>query len=308
MTDDRERQDMELQADPDGRLDVPEAVVHCLLKQQFPHLAELPIRCVDPPGWDNRSFRLGEELLLRLPSAERYVAQVAKEIQWLPFLADRLSVSVPVVLVSGRAGCGYPWTWSIRRWIEGEAAHPGIINDRTALASQLAEFSVELWSLSTAGVPAPGQHNFHRGGSLAEYDGEVRAALEALSGSMDVSAAEQLWQAALASGAESAARWVHGDLYPGNILLHDGRLTAVIDWGGLAAGDPACDMSIAWTLLDPPARCCFRNECGADAGLWLRGAAWTLWKALITLADPAAQKDAQDRSRALIETILREAD
>ncbi|MEZ5337788.1 MAG: aminoglycoside phosphotransferase family protein [bacterium] len=308
MTDDRERRDLELRADPEGRLDVPEAVVHCLLKQQFPQWAELPIRCVDPPGWDNRSFRLGEELLLRLPSAERYVAQVAKEMQWLPFLADRLSVSVPVVLESGRAGCGYPWPWSIRRWIAGEAALPGISNDRNALASQLAEFCVELWSLSTAGVPGPGQHNFHRGGSLAEYDGEVRAALEALGGSMDVPAAEQLWQAALASRAEGAARWVHGDLYPGNILLHDGRLTAVIDWGGLAAGDPACDMSIAWTLLDPPVRRRFRIECGADAGLWLRGAAWTLWKALITLADPAALPDARDRSRALIGTILREAD
>jgi len=269
------------------RVPVDEAMVAGLIAVQFPDWAGLPVVRVRPGGWDNRTFRLGEDKLVRLPSAAPYVAAVEREQTWLPRLAPHLPLPIPAPLAVGRPGRGYPFPWSVIAWIDGEPLHvvPGL--DQTGLARDLARFLSALYAIDARDGPAAGAHNFHRGGDLAVYDGETRAALKALEGRLDGAAALALWEAALATGWGGAPVWVHGDVAPGNLLARDGRLRAVIDFGSSGVGDPACDLAFAWTSLDDDAREAFRTALGLDDATWLRGQAWALWKALIVVAGAA---------------------
>jgi aminoglycoside phosphotransferase (APT) family kinase protein len=197
-------------------------------------------------GWSransNHTFRLGDALKVRLPSAERYVPQVAKEARWLPRLASHLPLRVPVPLAVGAPGEGCPWPWTVQPWIEGEtlaACGPG---DGERLAGEVAVFLRALWTAPAEG-PEAGAQNFHRGGDLAVYDGETRAALATSASAVDACGATDVWTAALAAPWQGQPVWVHGDIAAGNLLLRDGRLSAVIDWGSAAVGDPACDLS-----------------------------------------------------------------
>ena len=262
------------------------ALVADLVATQFPEWSELPIEPVVPGGWDNRTFRLGAALSVRLPSAACYEAQVEKEQRWLPLLAQGLPLPIPEPVARGRPGQGFPRPWSVYRWLEGESAHTAPVEDRNAFALALADFLATLQQLDAAGGPPAGEHNFYRGGPLATYDGETRAALEALGDRVDRAACGELWERALASDRDAAAVWVHGDLAPSNLLVRDGRLAAVIDFGCLGVGDPACDLTIAWTFLAGDARRTFLDRLGATDELRTRARAWGLWKCLITLADP----------------------
>lgn len=260
------------------------ALVRCLVETQFPQFIGLPIRPVAVSGWDNRTFRLGEHMLVRMPSAEKYAVQVEKEQKWLPRFAPLLPLSIPEPLAMGEPTESYPWKWSIYRWIEGENAASAHIADLSDFATSLARFLISLQNIDTTDGPPPGWHNFYRGGMLITYDDEVRQAIAILKDKIDVSTAIEIWEAALASTWNGPPMWVHGDVSAGNLLVQDGRLSSVIDFGMLGIGDPACDLAIAWTLLGGKSREAFRAMLPFDSGTWTRGRAWTLWKALIVAA------------------------
>lgn len=259
-------------------------LVRQLVAAQFPQWADLSIRPVFPGGWDHKTFRLGDAMAVRLPSAAAYAAQVAKEHRWLPRLAPWLPLPIPAPLALGEPTDGYPWPWSVYRWLEGDTASHERVADLRDFATGLARFVVALQRIDPTGGPAPGAHNFHRGGSLKTYDGEARQAIATLAGRIDVDAATGIWDAALASTWHRAPVWVHGDLSAGNLLVQEGRLSSVIDFGTLCTGDPACDLSIAWTLLVGESREAFRSMLPLDEETWARARGWTLWKALIGAA------------------------
>lgn len=265
------------------RIDV--ALVRRLVAAQFPQWAALPIAPAEPQGWDNRTFRLGPELTVRLPSAERYTPQVTKEQRWLPALAPHLPQPIPAPLALGRPGAGYPWPWSVYRWLDGETARRERIADLPALAADLAAFLVALQRIDASGGPPPGPHSFFRGGPLATYDGETRRALATLHGLVDARAAMAVWEAALAAPWYGPPVWFHGDVAVNNLLVRSGRLCAVLDFGCCGVDDPACDTVIAWTFLDSESRAVFRAGLPIDDDTWVRGRGWALWKALITLAE-----------------------
>lgn len=253
-----------------------------LVAAQFPQWASLPVSAVSPQGHDNRSFRLGPDMVLRLPSAALYAGQPQKEWTWLPRLTPHLPVPVPEPLALGEPGLGYPFYWIIHRWLSGAALNePG----GAALARDLAGFLVALHAAPAQGAPLAGDHNFHRGGNLRVYDLETRTAVAALP-DHEQTQALALWDRACASQWDRPPVWVHGDLAPGNLLASSaGRLDAVIDFGSSAVGDPACDLVPAWTFLDAKGAATFRAALNLPQSCWHRAAGWALWKALITLRD-----------------------
>ncbi|RUV58054.1 aminoglycoside phosphotransferase, partial [Mesorhizobium sp. M1A.F.Ca.IN.022.02.1.1] len=182
------------------KMDIGTALVRRLVDAQFPEWRHLPVKPVAFGGWDNRTFHLGDTMAVRLPSAAHYALQVEKEHRWLPKLAPLLPLPIPEPLAMGEPAAGYPWHWSVYRWIEGETAKTGHIADLRAFAVSLAEFLVALKRIDPTAGPAPGQHNFYRGGPLAVYDGEARQAIAALEGRIDTQAATAVWKAALAAG------------------------------------------------------------------------------------------------------------
>jgi aminoglycoside phosphotransferase (APT) family kinase protein len=245
-------------------------------------------------------------LSVRLPTAEWYVAAVAKEHTWLPRLAPHLPLPIPVPVALGAPGAGYPWPWSVRRWIEGRPTADDRIADPVAFADDLARFLMALWGVDSAGGPAAGAHSFHRGGALTVYDAETRAALDALGPRVDRAAATQMWEAALASPFTGLPVWFHGDVAVGNLLVDAaGRLSAVIDFGTSGVGDPACDLVIAWTLFDGAARARFVGAVGQDPDTWARARGWALWKALITLAALDAEHRHAKGARKTLDRLFR---
>lgn len=277
-------------AEPDIDLPVPDrhhidvALVRRLIAAQFPQWADLPVKPVAVDGWDNRTFRLGADMSVRLPSATAYASAVEKEHRWLPVLAPRLPLPIPAPLAKGRPGAGYPDPWSVYRWLDGEPASVDGIDDLTGFATSLAAFLAALREVDPTGGPTPGQHNWYRGGSLRTYDGQTRRAIDALDGDIPGDSATAIWQSALRASWDGRPVWFHGDVAPGNLLVKDGVLTAVIDFGTSGVGDPSCDVVIAWTMLSGESREAFRAGLGVDPATWARGRGWALWKALITYA------------------------
>lgn len=269
---------------PDGRAGIDAALVRRLIAAQFPRWSDLPVTPVPVDGWDNRTYRLGEDLTVRLPTAAGYVPAVAKENEWLPRLAPALPVDVPRVLGEGVPGEGYPFPWSVRAWLPGETADPGRIDDMPGFAIAVAGFIRALQACDAAGGPVAGEHSWYRGASPAHYDEETRRCLATLDGRVDTAAAAAVWDAALATDWHAAPVWFHGDVAAGNLLVQDGKLTAVIDFGTSGVGDPACDLVIAWTMFAGDSRETFRRAVGQDAGTWARARGWVLWKALLGLA------------------------
>lgn len=268
----------------DDRIVVTAQQVRALIASQFPQWAVLDVQPVELSGWDNRSFRLGDDMLVRMPSAERYVAQVEKEHRWLPTLAPLLPSPIPVPLALGRPDEIYPFCWSVYRWLKGEplARHLDSI-DLSAIASDVAAFLKVLHHIDASDGPRAGAHNFHRGGSLAIYDGEARASAMRLADEVDQALAMEIWQLALSSHWQGQGVWVHGDIAEGNLLVQDGRLSAVIDFGSSGVGDPSSDLILAWNVLDAESRAVFRRALDLDETAWQRGRGWALWKALIVL-------------------------
>lgn len=260
------------------------SLVRRLIASQFPEWKDLPIQPVALSGWDNRTFHLGKEMLVRMPSSAEYEPQVEKEHLFLPRLAPLLPLPIPVPLAVGSPGQGYPWKWSIYRFLEGETVAAAPPSDLNQLAVDLAKFLIAFQDIDTTGGPAPGLHSFYRGGPLVPYDAETRQAIDVLKSKLDVDAALKVWNRGLATTWHRPPVWVHGDMSAGNLLVQKGRLCAVIDFGQLAIGDPACDLAIAWTLFHGESRNIFRAMLPLDEDTWARGRAWTLWKALVVAA------------------------
>ncbi|QFZ18329.1 aminoglycoside phosphotransferase family protein [Saccharothrix syringae] len=277
------------------RVTVDADQVRQLVGDQFPRWADLPVRPVPAGGWDNFTFRLGDDMVARLPSAAEYALAVDKEQRWLPALAPRLPLPVPVPLARGRPGAGYPFPWSVYRWLPGEPASPERISDPVRFALDLAGFLAALQRVDAADGPRPGKHNWFRGASPRTYDAQVRRALTALDGRVDVDLAREIWQTALDAPRNGVDVWFHGDVAPGNLLLGGGALAAVIDFGTCGVGDPSCDVAIAWTLLTADGRRAFRERLAVDEATWARGRGWALWKALVTCARTADEEAASAR-------------
>ena len=271
------------------RVRIDTDLVERLVARQFPRWAGLPIEPVELDGWDNTTFRLGEDMSVRLPSAAAYAPQVEKEHRWLPRLAPLLPLPIAVPLAKGAPGEGYPFPWSVYRWLDGEPATVGRIDDLAGFATTLADFLTALYRIDPTCGPPPGRHNFFRGGPLAVYDAETRQAIAALDGRIDAHAAGAAWEAALGATWHGPPVWFHGDVAAGNLLVSDGRLCAVIDFGISGVGDPACDLAIAWTLFRGESRDAFRAALRPDDATWARGRGWALWKALITLSDDPSE-------------------
>ena len=264
-------------------IQITETLVRGLIAAQFPQWAELPVRLTPQSGWDNRCFLLGETMVARLPSAQGYEAQIHREQRWLPYLRTHIPVEIPEPLALGQPGRGYPWSWSIYRWIEGDTAATSPPSDVGKFAEDLALVLNAIHEAPAESGPAPGPENFHRGGELKVYDAQARQAIAALSGRIGAGALAA-WEAGLASRWSQAPVWVHGDIALGNILVRSGRLAALIDFGQVCIGDPACDLAIAWTYLRAQHRQTFRNRLKIDTATWQRGRAWALWKAAIVAA------------------------
>jgi aminoglycoside phosphotransferase (APT) family kinase protein len=249
---------------------------------------------------------------VRLPSGDAYIPQVAKEHRWLPYLAPQLPLPIPTPLARGVPDEEFPRPWSVYRWLDGEPADVDRVTDPELFALDLAGVLVALRGVDATGGPAAGQHSFHRGGSLATYDGETRATIAALGDRVDAGRALSVWRQALEARWRGPPAWVHGDVTPSNLLVLDGRLSAVIDFGCCAVGDPACDLAIAWTFFEGSSRRRFLETIGADEGARRRGRGWALWKALLTVAgsEDGDGADARRRfgwrssGRAVVEAVL----
>ncbi|MFJ9690607.1 aminoglycoside phosphotransferase family protein [Kitasatospora sp. NPDC101183] len=272
-----------------------------LVAEQFPQWAALPVTAAENGGWDNRTFRLGDSMVLRLPSAAEYALAVEKEHHWLPRLATALPLPVPIPLAKGRPGAGYPFAWSVYGWIEGTPATFESVVDPIRFAEGLADFLAALRGVDASDGPQPGTHNWFRGATLRTYEAEALGALDALRGHVDVVRAHAVWTRAVEARWDGPDVWFHGDLARGNLLLRHGRLCAVIDFGTCGVGDPACDLAIAWTLLTAEGCERFRERLGVDDAAWARGRGWALWKTLVSCAGSLGEDgaDARDARRVL---------
>jgi aminoglycoside phosphotransferase (APT) family kinase protein len=256
-------------------------LIRRLLAAQFPQWAGLPLEPVDSLGWDNTIYRLGTDLAVRLPRRRIGAGHIKNEQRWLPMLARRLPLAVPVPLGKGVPAEGYPWHWTVSRWLPGDSAAIQPVPDLAEAARVLAEFVAALQAIDPTGGPG----SEFRGVPLAGRDRAVRATIEALQGALDPGPVIAAWESAVAAPVwQGPAVWMHGDLHPANLLTEERRLTAVIDFGLLAVGDPACDLMVAWTFLSAAARKEFRTMLLVDDATWARARGWALDTGLMLAA------------------------
>ncbi len=285
------------------QIDAP--LVACLIADQFPEWADLSVEPVEIDGHDNRTFRLGDQMSVRVPSGPEYAAHVNTEQRWLPKLAPYLPLPIPVPVAMGQPGRGLPWHWSINTWLQGESATAERIDNLTQFAIHLATFLNALQDIDAKDAPSPGPENFFRGGNLSVYDGQTRQCIDELHHVVDARRATAVWNSALDAKWLGMPVWIHGDVAVGNLLVQEGRLSAVIDFGQLAAGDPACDVTIAWTLFSGASRERFRGELAVDEATWARGRGWGLWKSLLQLrSHRGSNPDEAAKSQSVIHDLL----
>ncbi|WP_221320357.1 aminoglycoside phosphotransferase family protein [Actinoplanes sp. L3-i22] len=283
----------------DDEVDIDAALVARLLEQQFPRWAGRPVRVVGESGTDNVTFRVGDDLSVRLPRTPGTQGQVEKDLRWLPRLAPVLPLAVPQPLALGEPTGEFPFTWGVYRWLDGTAFRPELLDDPCAAARELAGFIGCLQVADTTGAPAPPDDPFARGTALLPRDGLFRAALEQVRDEFDTGLVLAAWEASLAVGAWAGPPcWIHGDLMPGNVLVAGGRLSAVIDFGTARVADPAGDLLAAWYLFDGASRRAFRDALRVDEHAWVRARGWTLSLAMIALPYYRARNPAAVRGTA----------
>ncbi|HZN13408.1 MAG TPA: aminoglycoside phosphotransferase family protein [Acidimicrobiales bacterium] len=257
---------------------VDEPLVRGLLRAQFPEWADLPMSLLEPQGTDHTIYRLGGEMVVRMPIHEPIPAQTRKEARWVPFLAPQVPLELPMPLAMGKPSDDYPFIWSIVRWIEGDQATADNI-DAPQAAVDLARFIKALQVCDTTDGPRPDGANALRGAPIRKGEAFVRAALDDLAGHYDTTKAEAVWELVRAAdGWNRPPVWLHGDL-PGNLIARDGRLVGAID-SGYAVGDPACDLMPAWTHFTGADRRTFLDEVGLDDATQIRARGWVLVPAL----------------------------
>jgi aminoglycoside phosphotransferase (APT) family kinase protein len=271
---------------PAAELEVSQDLVRRLLAAQHPDLAGLPVEPL-ANGWDNTLFRLGSGLAVRLPRRTLGASILVNEQRWLPVLAPRLPLPVPVPVRIGVPGEGYPWPWSVVEFLPGTPASDGVPFDPRLAAEDLGGFFGALHVVAPADAPA----NPVRGVPLASRAAKFAENLSALAGEVDRDAVFPAWEAALAAPVWSGAPvWMHGDPHPANILVRDGRVSGVLDFGDITAGDPASDLSLAWMLLPASYHGMFRAAYASvghgsiSDDTWARGRGWALYLAIVFLA------------------------
>lgn len=282
-------------------------LVKKLIHDQFPQYAHLTIKPVAQGGHDNRTFHLGNEYSIRLPSAQGYERQVLKEQTWLPKIAPHLPLPISQPVAMGVPSADYPWKWSIYRWLQGESANCISLSDTAleTIAVQLAHFLKEFHQFDAEGAPAPGLHNWWRAAHTSIYDEETRALIEAQKAYIDDNRARALWQRAIDSQWHQEPVWVHGDVASGNLLIKDNKLSAVIDFGCMGIGDPACDLTIAWTFFKGSSRKLFKAHVALDEQTWQRARGWAMWKALYEIS-VLVDKSGQAKQQQIINDVLEE--
>ncbi|MFB4314769.1 aminoglycoside phosphotransferase family protein [Actinomadura sp. 21ATH] len=271
-----------------------------LVEAQFPQWAGLPLEPLEAAGSDHVIFRLGGRLTVRLPRHADALGQARKEFEWLPRLAPHLPLAVPVPVAVGEPAFGYPWPWSVTRWLDGETATVEALAGSAEAAHRLAEFLAALQRVPPAGELVTDE-------GLAARDRETREAIAQVRGVFDAAAMTRLWDAALgAPGWGRPPVWFHGDFHTGNLLTVDGRVSAVIDFGELAAGDPARDLMVAFTLMTPRTRKVFRGALGVDDATWTRGRGWALATGLNAYINYAAvdPRVASQTARQITEALV----
>jgi aminoglycoside phosphotransferase (APT) family kinase protein len=267
-----------------GEVTFGDDIVRRLVDSQFPQWSELPLERIRSPGTVNVLYRLGDELVVRLPRLREAgngwsVGAFDRDREWLPKLAPLLPVAVPQPVAKGEPANGYPSEWGVYAWLPGAHPDPERLAEPESLARQLARFTRALRAIETGGGPESG-----RGSSLERWDEPTRVALRELEGSIDTAAALAAWERALAAPPWNGAPvWVHGDLMPANLLLQGATLTGVLDWGGAGLGDPAIDLQPAWNLFSGRSRAVFRDELEVDDASWERGRGWALWTGIVAL-------------------------
>jgi len=264
----------------EAKVKIDVSFVQRLIREQFPEWADLQIKPVESSGWDNRTFHLGKDMMARLPSNAEYASQVEKEQHWLPILKPHLPLAIPKPIAMGKPTSEYPWHWSIYQWLEGETASTNCITDLNHFAEILANFLKALQQCDTTDAPIAGPNNFYRGGPLNVYDVDTRKAIAQIDDEKLADTLTVIWEKALDSTWQKDPVWIHGDIAVSNLLVTNGELSAVIDFGQLAIGDPACDLAIYWMFLSGESQKIFRKVLNLDSNTWDRARGWVLWKTL----------------------------
>lgn len=278
-----------------------------LLQQQAPQFASLELSPVEKMGHDNDTWRLGDTMTVRLPTGKQYAKQAQKEQKWLPYLEKGISLQIPRLVKAGCPSALFAYPWGIYQWIEGETLDSCKDIDATTVAIDLANFLNELHAIDCHEGPVAGAHNFYRGGPLETYHQEVVVAIEHLASCFNKEVVLAVWSLALSSSWQKKPVWVHGDLVVTNMLVRNQRLSAIIDFGILGIGDPACDLAMYWTYFKESSRNIFKEQLHVDQDTWNRGQGWVLWKALITF-DSYLDKTTNEAlfTKHIIDTILNE--
>jgi len=265
---------------PPAEAHIDAELARALLRAQHPDLAHLPVTAL-AAGWDNAMYALGDALAMRLPRRELAAALIAHEQRWLPQLARALPLRTPVPVRTGVAACGFPWPWSIVEWLPGESAD--VSSPHADQAKPLAQF------LQALHAPAPpdAPRNPYRSTPLASRAAAVEARiarLERTTSAIDPTV-KRLWSEALEAPIDAPPTWIHGDLHPRNVLVHRGRLSAVIDWGDVAQGDRATDLAAVWMLLRERSA---REQAMAELNeisraTWIRARGWAVFFGVVLL-------------------------
>jgi aminoglycoside phosphotransferase (APT) family kinase protein len=295
---------------PSADIDVSADLVRLLLAEQHPDLAHLPVEFM-ANGWDNVMFRVGNTLLARLPRREPAAALLLNEQRWLPVLASHLQLPIPLPERTGVPAHGYPWSWSIVPYLPGV---PATIADRLDLARVAAVLGGFLGSLHTPAPPDAPANPF-RGVPLANRAEAFESNLRLATGSFDRDAVVQAWKSALTAPVHPGPPvWLHGDAHPANILVIQGRISGVIDFGDITSGDPASDLSVAWMLLPLPSHAAFRNAyrtarnassaAPVDDAVWARARGWALNLAIAFLANSADNPQIMNVGRRTLRRLL----
>lgn len=259
-------------------MDIDIALVKWLLADQFPHLAEEPITIVRSTGTVNAIYHLGDDLCVRLPRVPAWAKDIEKEWAWLPKIAPHVSLEIPMPVARGNPVKRYPYPWAVYHWIDGSPYQDALIRDERQTALALASFIREFRSIETVGAPRGGR------APLADLDAVTRTAIRSSNDAIDPAAASEVWARALETPPwEGTPVWIHGDLLRSNLLVRDGCLCAVIDFGGVGVGDPAADVVPAWSVFNQAGRETFRAALDVDRATWERARGYALHQALLII-------------------------
>ena len=286
----------------EDQVDVDVDIVRGLLAEQRSDLADLPIRPVVSTGTVNALFRIGADFVVRLPLQDHWEEGIEREWRWIPWLSRRITAArLPEPIFKGIANDAFPFSWSIYRWIEGAPYDDELVDDETDVARQLSRYVLELRALEIpAAAPEGGRE------PLAVLDENTREAIEEAGTVIDAPRAMSVWDQALRTPPwDGMPVWIHGDLLRPNLIVRDGQLEAVIDYGYIGVGDPATDLIPAWAVFGPAGRTAYREALGPDETTWARGRGIALHQAAMIIPYYAETNPAfVELARRTIEQII----